>query len=35
MAGGFTTDDKVRIVAEAYALDAVESALRNMGITLD
>src|SRR5579864_6608958 len=35
MADNFVADEDIRDIARAYALDAVDDALRNMGITLD
>jgi len=35
MANNFVADDDVREIAEAYALDAVDDALRNMNVKLD
>ena len=35
MADNFVADEDIRDIAGAYALDAVDDALRNMGITLD
>jgi len=35
MADNFIADEDIRDIAQAYALDAVDDALRNMGITLD
>ena len=34
-ADGFTEDERIAKIAEAYALDAVDSAKRNFGVTLD
>lgn len=35
MTDNFVFDEAIREIAEAYALDAADIALRNMGITLD
>jgi hypothetical protein len=35
MADNFIADEDIRGIAQAYALDAVDDALRNMGLTLD
>jgi hypothetical protein len=35
MADNFVADNDIREIAEAYALDAVDDSLRNMGVTLD